>query len=181
MTQVRKLRHWKQRFDKNAKFIWRRAVKYGGKRVEIGSAVPEDMAPTKLKRFWEANIIELAEFEAPNVATGQRVEPAEPVGSELPEGVTVKPGKGSWFQVHVAGEDVVHRVNGKRALAKFLDELAPENTKQSPDPENVKQPPRPEDAPGEIASDDDEHDEVDAATVDGATTEDEKSTGDWLD
>lgn len=130
-TVVRKLRHWKQRFDKNARFIWRRAVKYGGEQMKIGAELPEDFPPIKLKRFWEANIIELAEFEDPNVATGQRAEPAEPTKSkpvelpELPEGVAVERGRGSWLLVTVEGDEKVHKVNGKRALAEFLERLAP--------------------------------------------------------
>ena len=73
MAQVRKLRHWKQRFDKNAKFIWRRKTEYGDWTYEIGEAIPEELEnnPTKLRRFWESKRIELAEFKAPNVATGQ--------------------------------------------------------------------------------------------------------------
>lgn len=73
MTKVRSLRHWKQRFNKNAKFIFRRAVTYRGRWYRVGSPLPKELAasPTKLRRFWESGYIELAEFEAPNVATGQ--------------------------------------------------------------------------------------------------------------
>lgn len=186
MTKVvRKLRHWKQRFDKNARFIWRRAIKYGGKLTEIGAELPEDFPPLKLKRFWEAGVIELAEFEDPNVATGQRAEPSKPTRPksikplELPDGVTVERGRGSWLLVTVEGDEKVHRVNGRKALAEFLERLVPKEimtVKQSSGPENAKQQPS-EDAPGETAEDDDEHDEADAATVDGATAETET----WMD
>lgn len=91
--QVRKLRHWKQRFNRNAEFIFRRQITYGNKIRKPGDPIPKELkdSPTKLRRFWESHTIELAEFEDPNVVTGQ-------VDSNLPDGVTVTPGKahGSW-------------------------------------------------------------------------------------
>ena len=79
MRKVRKLRHWKQRFDKNAKFIWRKPITWLGEQVTPGDPVPEDLEnnPTKLRRFWEAHVIELAEFEEPDVQTGQKPAKAE--------------------------------------------------------------------------------------------------------
>lgn len=73
MRKVRKLRHWKQRFDKNAAFVWRKGLVYQGQRIVLGAPIPKELAdsPTKLRRFWESGTIELAEFDAPNVATGQ--------------------------------------------------------------------------------------------------------------
>lgn len=81
MRKVRRLRHWKQRFNKNARFVWRKPVLWDGRQVEIGEEVPAELLPraAKLKRFWEAQVIELAEFEMPDVLTGQKAEPkAEP-------------------------------------------------------------------------------------------------------
>lgn len=79
MRKVRKLRHWKQRFDKNAKFIWRKPITWLGEQVTPGDPIPEDLEnnPTKLRRFWEAHVIELAEFEEPDVQTGQKPAKAE--------------------------------------------------------------------------------------------------------
>ncbi len=70
---TRKLRHWKQRFNKDAKFIWARQVTWKGEQTVPGEQIPADLAAmtTKLRRFWEAKLIHLAEFEAPNIATGQ--------------------------------------------------------------------------------------------------------------
>ena len=78
MRKVRKLRHWKQRFDEKAQFIWRKAITWQGKVVELGEPIPEELAAsrTKLRRFWESGVIELAEFEEPDVQTGQA--PATP-------------------------------------------------------------------------------------------------------
>lgn len=163
---VRKLRHWKQRFDRDAEFIWRRPIMYRGERVEVGSLVPDDLGPVKTKRFWEASTIELARFEEPNVLTGQVEPPRATEPRELPEGVTVRStSRGSWFQVHVAGEDKVHRVNGKRALAALLDELAS----------------KPKDAPGETDEDDGEHGDGDDDDAEDETAEDKKDAADWLE
>ncbi len=73
MRRVRRLRHWKQRWDKNARFVWRTPVIFAGVRYAPGDGIPDalDGDKTKLRRFWESRKIELAEFEAPNVATGQ--------------------------------------------------------------------------------------------------------------
>lgn len=78
--KVRTLRHWKQRFDKNAEFIWRRPITWQGKTVKAGDPIPQDLQDnkTKLRRFWEARVIELAQFEEPDVATGQKPEPVVP-------------------------------------------------------------------------------------------------------
>ena len=77
---IRRLRHWKQRFDKNAEFIWRRPTIAGGVTYEAGSPIPDVLKnnPAKLRRFWEAKRIELADFEAPNVATGVVEEEPKP-------------------------------------------------------------------------------------------------------
>jgi len=76
-TKIRTLRHWKQRFQKDAEFIWRRPVTWQGKQVKAGDLIPKSLAenPTKLRRFWESRAIELAQFEEPDVLTGQKHEP----------------------------------------------------------------------------------------------------------
>ena len=126
-VQVRRLRHWKQRFKENAKFIWRTRTVYAGRECQPGDTIPKDLEgkPTKLRRFWESRRIELAEFEVPNVVTGQVEKPAAPVPDlDLPEGVTVAKGKGSWFVVTTPGGK--RMANGKKALAELLDELRAE-------------------------------------------------------
>ncbi len=121
--QVRKLRHWKQRWDRNADFVWSRRTIYAGVTYTPGDPIPDDLAarPTKLRRFWESKRIELAEFEAPNVATGQAEPEPDADALDPPEGVTVTPGNGSWFTVGTADGDV--NVNGRRALERLLGEL----------------------------------------------------------
>lgn len=75
--KIRSLRHWKQRFDKNAEFIWRRPVKWQGELAAAGDPIPETLSDNKakLRRFWEAKVIELAVFEEPDVVSGQKLEP----------------------------------------------------------------------------------------------------------
>ena len=72
-------RHWKQRFNPNANFIWRRSATIDGKVMKAGMPVPKVVTENrrKLLRFWGAKWIELADFEAPNVATGQVEPPAQ--------------------------------------------------------------------------------------------------------
>jgi hypothetical protein len=132
--KVRKLRHWKQRWNKNAAFVWRKRIKYAGELTEPGSPIPEDLqkAPTKLRRFWESQTIELAEFEEPDVATGQphQAKAAEPAKAETEgepveglEGVTVESLKGSWVLVRTPGEPAGIKVNGQKKLEELLAEL----------------------------------------------------------
>lgn len=79
MKRLRKLRHWKQQFDPNAKFIWRKNVLWEGAPIVPETEIPESLKnnPVKLKRFWEAGVIELYAFEEPDVLTGRVPEPAE--------------------------------------------------------------------------------------------------------
>ena len=127
MIRVRKLRHWKQRFDKNAAFIWSKSRTYAGVAFVPGDKIPDELNAhkAKLRRFWESNVIELAEFEAPNVATGQResamATTSETSETDLPDGVTVEKGKGSWFLVSTP--DGVEKINGQKALNALLEEL----------------------------------------------------------
>jgi hypothetical protein len=70
---IRKLRHWKQHFDINAAFICRKVMVWEDETYQPGDIIPEGLLADKgkLRRFWEAQWIELAEFEEPDVATGQ--------------------------------------------------------------------------------------------------------------
>jgi hypothetical protein len=89
---IRSLRHWKQRFDRGAKFIWRRAITWKGKPVVPGAVIPKELAdnPTKLKRFWESSTIELAQFEAPDVSTGRLPGKADTVVPKSAEDLLIK-------------------------------------------------------------------------------------------
>ncbi len=69
---IRKLRHWKQQYQKNARFVWRKATRWpnehgkGDTLYPAGSFVPVWVQATmgaKLRRFWESNRIELYEVQ----------------------------------------------------------------------------------------------------------------------
>ena len=124
-SAIRKLRHWKQRFDPSAAFVCRRLMQWGGKTYEPGDRIPEELAANKakLRRFWESGWIELDGFDAPNVVTGQ-VEPAVGDESELPPAapndVRVER-HGAWYVVTTAEGE--RRVRGKAGLEALLADL----------------------------------------------------------
>ncbi len=62
---VRKIRHWRQRFDPKVQLRFRKTITWSRELVFWpGDEVPEDlMPPNKLRRWWEAGILELAEFD----------------------------------------------------------------------------------------------------------------------
>lgn len=108
---VRRLRHWKQQFDPRARFVWRKGLTYAGQRVEAGDVVPDGLLkPTKLRRFWESGVIELAEFEAPDVATGR------------PRGPVVTHTGGGWYDVLLPGREEPVRVKGRAAAEEVVEE-----------------------------------------------------------
>lgn len=132
-TAIRKLRHWKQRWNKHAEFVWRRPTVYLGVLHQPGDPVPEVLQqnPTKLRRFWESQRIELAEFEAPNVTTGRVAGAEQDDLPDLPDGVVVTRNRnqGSWFTVAVEGHAEV-KVNGRRALTEFIESLLEESVEE---------------------------------------------------
>ena len=130
MRAIRKLRHWKQQFDPNAKFILRRGLKFNGEILEQGAPIPDELFnnKAKLRRFWESRTIELWEFDAPDVATGKRKESIDPTtelekaGLSIPEGIDIAQ-NGPWYTVTDA-EGVVTKYNGMEALIEYLSGLA---------------------------------------------------------
>jgi len=70
-------RHWKQRFDPTAQFVWNKAMLWAGENVKVGDPIPDELKANdnRLRRFWESGAIQLAGFEAPDVTTGQAPEP----------------------------------------------------------------------------------------------------------
>ncbi len=133
MAHVRKMRHWKQRWQKDAKFVWSRPTTYGCHPYKPGDDLPEELMkqPTKLRRFWESRRIELKDFEAPNVATGQ----TEDEQSKEPEGevgVTVTKLKGPWYLVDTGLDKI--KVKGKKARDQLLEELRLETEEGESEP-----------------------------------------------
>ena len=62
---VGKFRHWKQRFNPDAGFIWRKAIIWDGEQTVPGSLCPESLTSNrgKLRSLWDAGWIELAKFD----------------------------------------------------------------------------------------------------------------------
>ena len=117
MVAVHKLRHWKQQYHPNAAFICRRRMAWGGRVYLPGAPIPAELAANKakLRRFWEAGWIELAEFQAPDVATGQ-------LGfGGLPKGATLEQ-RGSWYVVTLP-DGTEHKAQGSKARDALLAEL----------------------------------------------------------
>lgn len=73
---IGKYRHWKQQFQADAGFVFRRAITWTtperSARFEPGTELPEwvreSMGRAKLRRWWESHYIELAKFEDPQQA-----------------------------------------------------------------------------------------------------------------
>ena len=119
--KVRTLRHWRQRFDPNAEFVFRRPSTYGGVQYQPGDVIPDKLkaAKMRLQFMWRANRIELAEFEtAPN---GTPPDDTPPDDLLLPEGVTVERNS-SWYDVTLA-DGTEQKVRGRDALEALLAQL----------------------------------------------------------
>ena len=134
MVAVHKLRHWKQRYDPNAAFICRRRMAWGGRTYVPGGRIPAELAANKakLRRFWEAGWIELAEFKAPNVVTGLPMEtpvedPETPVevldGAETAyAAVPQVERRGSWHVVTMP-DGSERKALGRKKLNELLAEI----------------------------------------------------------
>jgi RTX calcium-binding nonapeptide repeat (4 copies) len=139
LKRIRKLRHWKQRYDPTAKFVWRRSVTWDGEPMVIGAEIPASLAEnrTRLRRFWASNIIELLAFDEPDVVTGRVPEPVVPVvdgddtvaGQDGNDTVTGQDGDDT-----VAGQDGNDTVTGQdgtdqaKATEKTAEDLVRKET-----------------------------------------------------
>ena len=63
--KLRTLRHWKQQFNENSDFMFRRHSLLWGVEYQRGDDIPDELRTHKfkLKRFWEAKRIEIVEYE----------------------------------------------------------------------------------------------------------------------
>jgi len=127
MRPVRRMRHWKQRFNKDAKFTWIKPVTWQGKQVKIGDPIPKSLTENrnKLRRFWEAGVIQLSDFSAPDVITGQ----APATAATAATADTVVPGeliKHSDRKWTISGYDEIYTSKGKaqKALDDFNEAAA---------------------------------------------------------
>jgi len=140
MAQVRRFRHWKQRFDPNAEMRFRKNIKWSkGVFFKAGDPVPPDLLDRrKLHRWWEAGLIELCAFEEGDILKGRsassrfgdgRLPASELSASEFdkkkPPKKTDKPimvhqGAG-WYDISFGGH--TERIRGKKKAEARLAEL----------------------------------------------------------
>lgn len=66
MAEVRRVRHWRQRFNPDSEFVWARPVVFQGKKRKVGSKVTKSQIDrNKLRRLWFSRFIEEAKWQAP--------------------------------------------------------------------------------------------------------------------
>jgi hypothetical protein len=120
-VQVRKLRHWKQQFNPNARFVLRRPLTIYGEDFPRGHVLSDELVtkigPTKIRRWWESRTIELAEFSEPRYQPEPHAapEPArEPVSGDVaePQGEKSHPENGSVESSVGASENGVEKIGG---------------------------------------------------------------------
>jgi len=148
-----RVRHWKQRFDKDADFVFLRHLRTGldpdNPFSNPGDPVPKDdrIKGHRLKRWWEARIIGLANFvpppskaqvtaealaaaasepapvepepQADPVTEAPETEPVQPTSEPAPEGKMKHTG-GGWYNVLLPGKDPI-RVRGKAKAEALLE------------------------------------------------------------
>ena len=93
--RIRKVRHWKQRFDPAAAFVCRRRIVWDAKIYERGDLIPDQLAgnKVKLRRFWDSGVIELWEENPepePDVKAGEESQALQ--RAEDKEGRSDRPG-----------------------------------------------------------------------------------------
>lgn len=60
---VRKVRHWRQKFDPKAQYVLRRQATFDGVSYGVGAPVPPSVSRKKLMRMFDAHRVELAPSE----------------------------------------------------------------------------------------------------------------------
>lgn len=134
-----RVRHWKQRFHRDADFVWLAAVPIGRlpsgnlDRSVPGTRVDKARFGPKLAALWVARKIALAEgatgasvaVQGPSAAEGSSVPAPVPIGVQaapaapsepLPAGITQL--GGGWYDVEAGG--AIHRVRGREAAEALL-------------------------------------------------------------
>ncbi len=111
-----KLRHWKQRWSPTADLIFLKKLKLGDGFVLPGDPVTpeirEKLGLHRLRRWWDAGVLALAEAQAPN-----HVEKTYPF---------VEKGKAGWYTVTLAEGESPCRIRGKDAVQELLASVKPD-------------------------------------------------------
>ena len=93
VVPISKSRHWKQKWNPNAEFVYRRSLKIGDGRgnyrtVCVGDDVDKELwGLAKLKRLWESGAIEIKGWKAPEPPVTESREETKLTGprEETPE------------------------------------------------------------------------------------------------
>ena len=127
LQRVRTLRHYRQRFLPGAEFVFRRPRVWMNKQYAIGAPVPASLLENKgkLRIFWDAGFIEIAQFEEildaamnrEGSVTSAVVELAEH-GIMVPDDVMVDR-EGTWYEITLA-DGRKGKVNGREEVGAFL-------------------------------------------------------------
>lgn len=125
-----KMRHWKQHWDPEAPLVFSKRMKLGvcGKEyVEPGDPVtPEIMealgpkAKFRLKMWWQAGRVELADWTSPEDAKRERTQ-TDPRLLAVTKPAPEPTGRG-WYAVRTP-EGELRKVRGQKAAQQMLDEL----------------------------------------------------------
>lgn len=103
-------RHWKQRWDPHADFVFAKRLRMGDNPRKpfvlpgepVTKKMREKMGLHRLRRWWEAGVIAIADWEPPRRNRRSATEPH------------VRKLGGPWFEVTLPGQDA-ERVRGKEA------------------------------------------------------------------
>lgn len=114
---IQKVRHWRQRFDPDVDFIWRRSILFDGRMTKVGAPVPKSLRGNrrKLRDLWEAKTIELARFGPQQTSTERAL-------ARLPEGHTHVSSRSNWHVVR-APDGTEHRLLGAKGVDAYVDAL----------------------------------------------------------
>lgn len=133
-VRVARLRHFRQRFTKGAAYIWRRSIKFSGEQTVVGALCPQELLdnPKKLRLFWEAKTIELANFD-PTTYNAKHMRLDGTVKGSAPAAVVVEAkaedlvtGSGRKWAVKGSSESFSSKGAATKAAQELLDKQAAE-------------------------------------------------------
>lgn len=112
-----KARHWSQVYDSTSPMQWRRSVIWDGVQYQPGDRVPSSVPPSRLRRLWRAKFIELFNFKARDISSGQAAKSSRTEGknpapaTDPPKGYRVEKVGGPWYDLHTPDGETV-RIKG---------------------------------------------------------------------
>lgn len=123
------IRHWKEKFDADAEFVYAKTFKLGADLyVKPGDPVDKSMfgknVKARLRRWWDSRVIRRADFVAPASITSGRCGEIQTESAE-PEAAVVGPAMehigGPWYVVKHGDQEI--RVKGRSEAEKVMEDL----------------------------------------------------------